>query len=256
MARVEVADNGSSATGLAATTPSEPGAAAAEIVPRHVAIIMDGNRRWARLRGVSEAAGHARGVDAIRPIVERAVDRGVEVLSLYAFSRENWARASHEVETLFSLLETAIREETPDLVRQGVRVRILGRLDELPSATRDSIGEALRDTARGDRMTLNVAFNYSGRSEIVDAVRACLADGVTPDGLDESAIEARLYTAQLPEPDLLIRTGGDQRISNFLIWQAAYAELYFCDVLWPDFDPDAFDIALAEYARRSRRFGR
>jgi undecaprenyl diphosphate synthase len=226
------------------------------IVPRHVAIIMDGNRRWARSRGVPEAHGHAAGVSAIRPIVERAVSRGVEVLSIYAFSRENWARGSSEVETLFSLLESAIRDETPDLVRQGVRVRILGRLDELPDRTRASIREALDATGEGSRMTLNVAFNYSGRSEIVDAIRRCLEEA--PDGsrIDEAAVAAHLYTAGQPDPDLLIRTGGDQRISNFLVWQSAYAELYFCERLWPDFDPDEFDAALAEYARRSRRFGR
>jgi undecaprenyl diphosphate synthase len=225
-------------------------------VPRHVAIIMDGNRRWARARGASEASGHAAGVSAIRPIVERAVDRGIEVLSIYAFSRENWSRASHEVETLFALLEQAIRDYTPDLVRQGVRVGVLGRLEELPDATRSSIGEALGATDTGRRMTLNVAFNYSGRSEIVDAVRRCLADGLALEAIDEEAVSARLYTGGLAEPDLVIRTGGDQRISNFLIWQAAYAELFFCDTLWPDFDPQAFDSALTEYARRSRRFGR
>jgi undecaprenyl diphosphate synthase len=228
----------------------------APVIPRHVAIIMDGNRRWARMRGAPEAEGHAAGVEAIRPIVEQAVQRGVEVLSLYAFSRENWSRSSDEVRTLFSLLDAAIRDETPELIRQGVRVRILGRLDELPVATRDSIEEAIAATAQGGRLTLNVAFNYSGRSEIVDAARRCVDEGLTGEELDEAAIEAHLYTADLPEPDLLIRTGGDQRISNFLIWQAAYAELYFSDRLWPDFDPDAFDAALEEYARRSRRFGR
>jgi undecaprenyl diphosphate synthase len=224
--------------------------------PRHVAVIMDGNRRWARERGVPETHGHAAGVDAVRPIVERAQQRGVEVLSIYAFSRENWARASEEVEMLFSLLDAAIRDYTPDLVQQGVRVRLLGRMSELPGPTRESIEEALAQTAQGTRMTLNVAFNYSGRSEIVDAVRRCLDDGIAADAVDESTIEDRLYTADLPEVDLLIRTGGDQRISNFLLWQAAYAELYFCDRYWPDFDPGAFDTALAEYTRRSRRFGR
>jgi undecaprenyl diphosphate synthase len=226
------------------------------LVPRHVAIIMDGNRRWARLRDVPEGEGHAAGVEAIRPILKHAVRRGIEVLSLYAFSRENWSRSSLEVQTLFGLLESAIRDETAELVKEGVRVRILGRLDELPDGTRDSIAEALRATESGERLTLNVAFNYSGRSEIVDAVRRCLDDGLRPDQVDEDAISARLYTSDLPAPDLLIRTGGDQRISNFLIWQAAYAEFYFCDVLWPDFGPDALDAALEEYARRSRRFGR
>jgi undecaprenyl diphosphate synthase len=230
--------------------------AEATLPPRHVAVIMDGNRRWARLRGLPEAEGHAAGVEAIRPLLRRATERGVSVLSLYAFSRENWSRPDGEVRTLFALLESAIRDETTELVRQGVRVRILGRMDELPGPTRASIDEALAATSTGARMTLNVAFNYSGRSEIVDAARRCIADGLPPELIDEAALEARLYTTGLPDPDLLIRTGGDLRISNFLIWQAAYAELYFSERLWPDFDPDAFDEALAEYARRSRRFGR
>jgi undecaprenyl diphosphate synthase len=217
---------------------------------------MDGNRRWARERGLPEAQGHAAGVEAIRPIVERSVERGVQVLSIYAFSRENWQRADHEVRTLFTLLEGAIRDETPRLREQGVRVRLLGRIDELGAGTRASIEDALALTADGTTMTLNVAFNYSSRSELVDAVRRCVEDGLTPDEITEEALDARLYTAGLPEPDLLIRTGGDQRVSNFLLWQAAYAELYFCDRYWPDFDQAAYDEALAEFARRSRRFGR
>ena len=225
-------------------------------VPRHVAIIMDGNRRWARERGLPEAQGHAAGVEAVRPIVEHAVRRGVEVLTIYAFSRENWARASHEVETLIGLLEATIRDQTPQLVEEGVRVRMLGRTDELPPLTRASIEEALEATEGGERMILNVAFNYSSRAEIVDAVRACIRAGCAVDDLDEAHITSHLYTAGLPEPDLLIRTGGDQRISNFLLWQAAYAELYFCDVYWPDFGPEQLDAAFAEFARRSRRFGR
>jgi undecaprenyl diphosphate synthase len=225
-------------------------------VPRHVAIVMDGNRRWAKLHGMSEAEGHSAGVDAIRPIVEHAADRGIEALSIYAFSRENWARSDEEVETLFSLLEAAIRRETPDLVRQGVRVKILGRLHELPATTRASIADAISATAGGRRMTLNVAFNYSGRSEIVDAVRLALGDGLAASEIDEGAISDRLYTADVAPLDLLIRTGGETRISNFLLWQAAYAELYFTDTLWPDFEPATLDAALTEFARRSRRFGR
>ncbi len=225
-------------------------------LPRHVAIIMDGNRRWARQRGVSEAEGHSAGVDAIRPIVERAGDVGVEALSIFAFSRENWQRDDEEVATLFALMEAAIRREVPDLIRQGVRIRVLGRLSELPESTRESIAEAIAATAHGQKLALNIAFNYSGRSEIVDAVRGALADGVSPDEVDEEHIAERLYTSQLPPLDLLIRTGGEQRISNFLIWQAAYAELFFSDRLWPDFDQAEFDAALAEFARRSRRFGR
>ncbi len=225
-------------------------------VPRHVAIIMDGNRRWARSRGLAEAEGHAAGVEAIRPIVRHAVRRGVEVLSIYAFSRENWSRSSDEVATLFSLLENAIRDETDELRAQGARVRVLGRLGELPETTRRSISEAVEATADGRRLVLNVAFNYSSRQEIVDAARRCLTDGLAAEEIDEAALDARMYTAGLPEVDLLIRTGGEQRISNFLLWQAQYAELYFCDRFWPDFDPDAFDSALLEYARRHRRFGR
>jgi undecaprenyl diphosphate synthase len=221
-----------------------------------VAIIMDGNRRWARARGVSEAAGHAAGVEAIRPIVEHAVRRGIAVLSLYAFSRENWQRSDAEVETLIHLLDAAIRDETPRFVAEGVSVRLLGRLEELPAATRDSIREALAATAGGTRMTLAVAFNYSSRSEIVDAVHAFAAAGHAIDALDEAALGEHLYTRGLPDPDLLIRTAGEKRISNFLLWQAAYAELSFCDRFWPDFGPAELDAALAEYARRSRRFGR
>ncbi|CAN5833191.1 isoprenyl transferase [soil metagenome] len=227
-----------------------------EDLPRHVAIIMDGNRRWARERGLPEAEGHAAGVQAVRPIVEHAVRRGVGVLSIFAFSRENWGRASHEVDTLIGLLEATIRDQTPRLVEEGVRIHMLGRTDELPPPTRASIEEALAATAEGQRMVLNVAFNYSSRAEIVDAVRASLAEGRGAAELDEASLDAHLYTAGLPEPDLLIRTGGDKRISNFLLWQAAYAELYFCDVFWPDFGPPELDAALAEFARRSRRFGR
>lgn len=241
---------------VSAQPGAEPADSLAAPLPRHVAIIMDGNRRWARLHDVSEAEGHAAGVEAIRPIVRRAAERGLEVLSIYAFSRENWQRASDEVRTLFGLLESAIRDETPELVRQGVRVRVLGRLDELPEKMRESIAQALAETQSGERMTLNVCFNYSGRTEIVDAARRAMADGVAAVDLDEDAIARRLYGPDLPEPDLLIRTGGDQRISNFLIWQAAYAELYFTERLWPDFDPAALDAALEEFARRSRRFGR
>jgi undecaprenyl diphosphate synthase len=225
-------------------------------LPGHVAIIMDGNRRWARQRGLAELEGHAAGVEAIRELLRHVVKRGVPVLSLYAFSRENWARSDDEVHGLFGLLEQAIRSETAELRAQGVRVRLLGRMDELPEETRRSIGEALDETSAGSRLLLNVAFNYAGRTELVDAVRRIVASGVRPEDVDEAAISASLYTAGLPDPDLVIRTGGEQRLSNFLIWQSAYAEFYSCDVLWPDFGPDAFDAALLEFARRTRRFGR
>ncbi len=227
-----------------------------EDLPRHVAIIMDGNRRWARQRDLSELDGHAAGVEAIRELLRHAVRRGVPVMPLYAFSRENWARSDDEVAGLFGLLEAAIRSETAELGEQGVRIRLLGRLDELPEATRASIGEALEMTAGGDRLQLNIAFNYAGRTELVDAFRRLVASGIPADRIDEQAISASLYTAGLPDPDLVIRTGGEQRLSNFLIWQSAYAEFYSCDALWPDFGPEAFDTALREFASRQRRFGR
>ncbi len=225
-------------------------------LPRHVAIIMDGNRRWARQRDLPELDGHAAGVEAIRELLRHAVRRGVPVLTLYAFSRENWARSDDEVTGLFELLEAAIRSETAELKTQGVQVRLLGRLDELPEATRTSIAEALAATAGGTRLRLNIAFNYAGRTEIVDAVRRLAASGIPAAEIDEAAINAQLYTAGLPDPDLVIRTGGEQRLSNFLIWQSAYAEFYTCEALWPDFGPDAFDAALLEFASRHRRFGR
>jgi undecaprenyl diphosphate synthase len=225
-------------------------------LPRHVAIIMDGNRRWARLQGKAEIEGHAAGVEAIRGLLRHAVKRSVPVLTLYAFSRENWARSDDEVTGLFALLEDAIRSETPELRAQGVRVQLLGRLDELPPATRTSIGNALEATADGERLLLNVAFNYAGRTELVDAVRKLIETGVDPETVDEATISNALYTAGLPDPDLVIRTGGEQRLSNFLIWQSAYAEFYTCETLWPDFGPEAFDAALLEFARRHRRYGR
>ena len=241
-------------------TPADPPSAEPflplEDLPRHVAIIMDGNRRWARQRDLPEIEGHSAGVEAIREVLRHAVRRGVRVLTLYAFSRENWARSDDEVAGLFSLLEAAVRSETDELRRQGVRVHLLGRLDELPEATRRSIDDALDATSDGDQLTLNIAFNYAGRTELVDAVRRIIAAGTPPEAIDEAAISAALYTAGLPDPDLVIRTGGEQRLSNFLIWQSAYAEFFFCEALWPDFGPAEFDAALLEFARRQRRFGR
>jgi undecaprenyl diphosphate synthase len=235
--------------------PRDDGGADPPLRPVHVAIIMDGNRRWAREHGLTELDGHAAGVERIRWLVEHTLRRGVAVLSLYAFSRENWARSDDEVIGLFRILEQAIRAETPELVRRGVRVRLLGRLDELPDDLRRSIGDALAETEKGGRLTLAVAFNYAGRTELIDAVRSIMADGLAADDVDEPAIAARLYTAGMPDPDLVIRTGGEQRLSNFLIWQSAYAEFWSCEVLWPDFDEADYDAALDAFARRSRRFG-
>jgi undecaprenyl diphosphate synthase len=228
----------------------------AEELPRHVAIIMDGNRRWAKARGIPDFEGHAAGMEAVRTLLRHAVTRGIPTLTLYAFSRENWARSDEEVSGLFDLLGRAIASETDELAREGVRVRVLGRLEELPRDTREAIDAAVAQTAGGSRLNLNIAWNYAGRTELVDAVRRLIAAGVTADQVDEGTIAEGLYTAGLPDPDLVIRTGGEQRISNFLIWQSAYAELVFTDCLWPDFGPDALDGAILEFASRTRRFGR
>ncbi len=229
---------------------------AADEIPRHVAIIMDGNRRWARARGLTEMEGHAAGVEGIREIIRHAVRRGIEVLSLYAFSRENWARSDEEVSGLFMLLEQVIRNETAELKSQGARVRLLGRMEELPPETRASIQDALDATVGGERLQLNIAFNYSGRTELVDAARKVVALGLRPDEIDEDVMAAAMYTAGLPDPDMVIRTGGDERLSNFLIWQSAYAEIVFTPTLWPDFGPAELDAAVVEFASRQRRFGR
>jgi undecaprenyl diphosphate synthase len=216
---------------------------------------MDGNRRWAAAHGLPSIAGHVQGVEAIKPIVRLAPDRGVEVLSLYVFSAENWRRSDEEVTGLFGLIDGAVRQNTDELIEQGVRVRVIGRLHEAPSDVQRSIRDAEERTQGGRRMELNIAFNYSGRREIVDAARALLAAGVPAAEVDEERFAAHLYTVGQPDPDLIVRTGAEQRTSNFLLWQGAYAELVFSQALWPDFAPADFDAALEEFARRQRRYG-
>jgi undecaprenyl diphosphate synthase len=216
---------------------------------------MDGNRRWAAAHGLPAIAGHVQGVEAIRPIVRVAPDHAIEVLSLYVFSRENWRRPEEEVAGLFGLIDGAVRQHTDELVTQGVRVRVIGRLHEAPPDIQRSIREAEERTKNGKRMALNIAFNYSGRSEIIDACRALIAGGVAPSQVDEERLGEHLYTAGQPDVDLLIRTGGELRTSNFLLWQGAYAELVFTPVLWPDFREADLDAALEEFAQRPRRFG-
>jgi undecaprenyl diphosphate synthase len=223
--------------------------------PRHVAIIADGNRRWARQRNLPVLAGHVQGIEAIRPIVRRARDVGIETLSVYTFSTENWARPNDEVTGLFGLIDGAVRQYTDELVAEGVQVRVIGRLHEAPADVQRSIRAAEERTRGGSGLTLNICFNYSGRAEIVDAARALVAARVDPNRVDESHFAEHLYTAGQADVDLLIRTGGDRRTSNFLLWQAAYAELVFFDCFWPDFTVDDLDAALADYARRERRFG-
>jgi undecaprenyl diphosphate synthase len=216
---------------------------------------MDGNRRWAAARGLPSIAGHVQGVETIKPIVRAAPDRGIEVLSLYVFSQENWRRSDEEVSGLFGLIDGAERQNVAELIEQGVRVHVIGRLHEAPTDVQRSIRDAEERTRGGSRMDLNIAFNYSGRKEIIDAARALVAAGVPPAELDEARFEEQLYTDGQPDPDLIVRTGGEQRTSNFLLWQGAYAELVFCQTLWPDFTVAEFDAALGEFARRQRRYG-
>ena len=216
---------------------------------------MDGNRRWAAARGLPAIAGHVQGVEAIRPIVRVAPDKGIEVLSLYVFSRENWRRPDDEVTGLLGLIDGAVRQHTDELVVQGVSVKVIGRLHEAPTDIVRSIREAEDRTRAGKRMALNIAFNYSGRAEIIDAARALNAAGVPAAAIDEDRFGEHLYTAGQPDPDLIIRTGGEQRTSNFLLWQGAYAELVFSPTLWPDFSEADLDSAIDEYAQRQRRYG-
>lgn len=225
-------------------------------IPRHVAIIMDGNGRWATQRGLPRTAGHRAGTENIRRVIERFADHGVQYLTLYAFSTENWQRPPREVQYLMRLLGRFIRRELENLHRNGVQLRHLGHIEDLPGWLQRHVTNAVELTRENQRLTLNLCFSYGGRDDIVVAVRRLIAAGVSPDEVDEARLSAELYTAGSPDPDLLIRTGGDHRISNFLLWQAAYAELYFTDTFWPDFGREDIDIALAEYGRRKRKFGR
>jgi undecaprenyl diphosphate synthase len=216
---------------------------------------MDGNRRWARQRHLPAIAGHRAGVETIRRTLRHARERGVRFLTLYSFSTENWKRQPAEVEGLMRLLEETILRETDTLVREGVKLRIIGRLNELSERLQKAVAAAVRATD-GGRDTMTIAFNYGGRAEIVDAVRAIVRAGVAPEAIDERAIAEHLYAPDIPDPELLIRTGGELRVSNFLLWQSAYAEIWATPVLWPEFSVKDLDDALAAYASRERRFGR
>ena len=224
-------------------------------IPRSIAIIMDGNGRWAENRGLPVAEGHRAGTRALRRTVEASIDLGVESLTVYAFSTENWTRPSDEVEDLMVIFEETIERELPDLAAQGVKVRFIGRRDRAPQRLQDRMVTMEAETAANDRIDLWVAFDYGGRAELVDAARRLIETGTRPEDVDEDAFAAALANPELLEPDLLIRTSGEQRISNFLLWQLAYSELVFVDRLWPDFDEGDLHAALREYARRRRRFG-
>jgi undecaprenyl diphosphate synthase len=225
-------------------------------VPQHVGIIMDGNGRWAQARGLPRIAGHRAGAKNIRCILESSVRCGIRALTIYAFSTENWQRPLEEVTGLMRLLSLTLRCQLNELHRNGVQIRHSGRMTGINPELQDQIRHALQVTERNDRIILNIAFNYGGRAEILDAIRHLADDGIDPHDLTESIFGHYLYTTDLPDPDLIIRTGGEWRLSNFLIWQAAYAEYYTTPTYWPDFDEEELHQALTEYGARQRRFGR
>jgi len=225
-------------------------------VPLHVAIIMDGNGRWARDRGLPRLAGHRAGVDNLRRVIEAATEFGIRYLTIYAFSTENWSRPPDEVRGLLNILEDVIDRELQSLNKNGVQLRHIGRLERLSPELQAKVHQAVEMTQHNERLVLNIAWNYGGRDEIVEAVHRMMENGVLPDDVDEDLVSQYLYTAGIPDPDLIIRTSGELRASNFLIWQGAYAEWYVTPTYWPDFGRDELLEALWEFARRDRRFGR
>ena len=224
-------------------------------LPAHVAVIMDGNGRWAAQRRLPRVEGHRAGIDAVRDTVETAARLGIQVLTLYAFSVENWKRPAAEVSTLMMLLKRYLRSELNTLLRNNIRFRVVGRVDELPRDIQDELCDATERTSRNGGMLFNIALNYGGRAEIVDAARRALRAGVRPEDLDEDRFAQFLYTSGQPDPDLLIRTSGEMRVSNFLLWQIAYAEIYVTETLWPDFRRRHLLEALLAYQKRERRYG-
>ena len=236
-------------------TPTPEQLKARGSLPRHVAIIMDGNGRWAKARGVPRLMGHRAGRESVRESVRGCVALGVEVLTLYTFSTENWNRPPSEVKALMAILRQTLRSERRELRENNVRLRVIGRAADLPAAVVEAIEETQDYLAGCDGLLLNLALSYSGRAEIVDAVRRLIADRMTAAPVDEASFARYLYTAGLPDPDLLIRTSGELRLSNFLLWQSAYTEFVFLDAFWPDFGRELLEQAIDEFRRRSRRFG-
>jgi undecaprenyl diphosphate synthase len=226
-----------------------------ERVPYHLAIIMDGNGRWARSRGMPRLAGHKAGVENLRRVLRACTEFGIRILTIYAFSTENWGRPESEVRGLMNILETVIDHELDDLDANGVQLRHLGKLDGLSAGLQRKVSEAIERTRNNDRLTLNVAFNYGGREEIVQAVQRIVADGIPADQIDDVLFSYYLYTSGAPDPDLIVRTSGELRVRNFLIWQGAYAEYYATPAYWPDFDKEELRKALIHYNGRERRFG-
>jgi undecaprenyl diphosphate synthase len=227
-----------------------------EKIPAHIAIIMDGNGRWAQSRGLPRLAGHRAGTENLRRVIEACVEFGIQYLTIYAFSTENWGRPPEEVQGLMGILENVIDRELQELYDQGVQLRHIGRLDGLQPSLRQKVLEAVEFTRNNSRLILCVAFNYGGRDEIVYAIQHMLRDGVRPEEVTEQLVSQYLFTAGVPDPDLIIRTSGELRGSNFLIWQGAYSEWYFPSTYWPDFDKDELRRALEEFGGRGRRYGR
>jgi len=225
-------------------------------IPTHVAIIMDGNGRWAKQRGLPRNEGHRAGVENMRRVLEGAVEFGVKVLTIYAFSTENWGRPEEEVRGLLSIFEEVIAREVTELHKNGVRLRHLGTLEGISDRMKEAVQGAIELTKQNDRITLNIAFNYGGRAEILNAIARLIENRVTPERLDEKLFESFLYTTGTPDPDLIVRTAGEMRLSNFLIWQAAYAEYYSTPTFWPDFDKQELYKALVAFSQRQRRFGK
>ena len=238
-----------------AVSPSRMAGTRITPVPRHVAVIMDGNGRWAQRQNLPRLKGHSAGISNIRPVVEDFAGHGVEYLTLYAFSTENWTRPQEEVEGLLEFLAAAIRDETEYFHERGVRLVHIGRIDRLSSDLQTSISEAVDLTRDNTNMTVCIAFDYGGRAEILTAIRHMLKDGVDPSSVDERLVSGYLYTRDIPDPDLIIRTAGEMRLSNFLIWQSAYSEYYFTPKAWPEFDREEVRQSLLAYSQRQRRFG-
>jgi len=226
-----------------------------ERVPVHIGIIMDGNGRWAQARGLPRLSGHRAGAENLRHVLRATAEFGIRILTIYAFSTENWGRPEDEVRGLMDLMAQMIDRELDKLHQEGVQIRHIGRLERVPDYLKERIRHALELTKDNRRLILNVAFNYGGRAEIVDAIRRIIQDGVPAEAVDESLIARYLYTAGLPDPDLIIRTSGELRVSNFLIWQGAYTEYYVTPIYWPDFDKDELYKALVTFSQRERRFG-
>ena len=233
-----------------AASPTLPSA-----VPRHVAIIMDGNGRWAAQRGLPRLAGHQHGTDNIRRITTAAAELGVRYLTLWAFSTDNWRRPREEIDGILRILAEVIERETEELHRQGAQLRHIGNLESLAPDLQAAVRDAIAYTRENDRLILTLAFNYSGRQELLAAIKSLIAEGVPAEAINEAVLQDHLFTRDLPDPDLIVRTSGERRISNFLLWQSAYAEFYFTSTLWPDFGPDDLREAVCDYGRRERRFG-